>query len=124
MTFVFFKLKFLCENTEEVNEAGTVALGTEERIVVAFQEILFFLPDNLAAFRANEVFGRFTEFMILITLVVFHDKGMAVRALPAYITGCHTMDKANDILLVAAVLTMDSAGTAHMRKTQILLVGS
>ena len=64
-----------------------MALGAEQRVVIAFQERFFFLPDDCAALGADEVLGRFTESMILLALVMLNHKGVAMWALPAYITG-------------------------------------
>jgi hypothetical protein len=99
-----------------------VAFRTEERVVVAFQEGFFFLPDDCATLGADEVLGRFTECMILLALIMLYHKSMAMRALPAYITGCHAMDETDDVLMMAALLTPDGASAAHVRKAQVLFI--
>ena len=99
-----------------------MALGAEERVVVALEDVFFLFTDNCATLGADEVVGRLSECMILLTLVMLYHKRMAMWALPAYITGCHTMNETDDVLMITALLTPDGASTTHVRKTQIFFI--
>ena len=42
-----------------------MTLGAEQRIIVAFQEIFLFLPNDLTTFRTDKILGRFAKFVKL-----------------------------------------------------------
>ena len=63
-----------------------MALWTEQRIIISFKKVFLLFSDYGATFWTDEIFFSLSKRMKLFTLVMFYNKCMATRTLPANIT--------------------------------------